>query len=214
MVGCHSHCVFSDGKWQPYIEAKKFTGDASRHMLTGNLFHHGEVMMRRDCYEVVGGYRTFFKFAQDRDLFCRLSQITEFHVIEDVLYTHFIGVPGSVSGSAEKVVMQRFLSDFACYCHRQRLAGKPDPLIEHGPRAGLLWSPGKRTMRDLFRRAIRALYGGNRSEYVIYKSALIQQGARPWQRLFFLFADAFPAPTGLVLQAYYHFRLSGSTAPT
>src|SRR5262245_14639904 len=61
VVGCHSRCTYSSNEMPPYIEAKSFSGDASRYMLTGNLFHHGEVMMRRDCYEKVGGYRTFFK---------------------------------------------------------------------------------------------------------------------------------------------------------
>src|SRR5690606_37482101 len=124
VVGCYSLCVYSNGEMPSYREGKSFSGDACRYMLSGNLFHQGEVMMRRACYEQVGGYRDFFKFAQDRDLFCRMSQVTHFHVVEEVLYTKYVGVPGSVSGTPEKVILQRFLSDFACFCHRERLAGK------------------------------------------------------------------------------------------
>jgi glycosyltransferase involved in cell wall biosynthesis len=39
----------------------------------GNPFAHGEVMIRRACYDAVGGYRTFFVNSQDKDLWLRLS---------------------------------------------------------------------------------------------------------------------------------------------
>jgi len=42
-----------------------------------NVFLHGSAMFRRDAYEEVGGYRQQFKFAQDYDLWLRLSKIGE-----------------------------------------------------------------------------------------------------------------------------------------
>lgn len=210
VVGCHSRCMFSSGEAPPYIEGKSFTGDASRRILSGNLFHQGEVMMRRDCYEKVGGYRTFFKFAQDRDLFCRLSQVTHFHVIEEVLYHRYVAVPGSVSGTASKLIVQRFLSDFACFCHAQRLAGKRDPLEEHGPRAALFWNPSPSIRREVFRRAIRALYFKRRADYEIFRDALIQKDTNLARRLFFAIADHFPSLTSRFLEAYYKNKLAGA----
>lgn len=212
VVGCHSHCIYSNGEMPPYVEAKKFTGDASRRMLTHNLFHQGEVMMRRRCYEQVGGYRTFFKFAQDRDLFCRLSQVTGFHVIEEVLYTRYVGVPGSVSGTATKLLLQRFLSDFACFCHAERLAGKPDPLTQHGAQAGLLWTPSKRTRQDIFRRALRALYLKRHGDYRVFRDALIQKDNNLLWHLVFRVADTFPQLTGTFLDSYYKVKLSAQDA--
>jgi glycosyltransferase involved in cell wall biosynthesis len=212
VVGCHSNCIYSTNEMPPYIEGKSFTGDASQRMLTGNLFHQGEVMMRRDCYEKVGGYRTFFKFAQDRDLFCRLSQVTHFHIIEEVLYTRYTGVPGSVSGSANKVIVQRFLSDFACYCHGRRLAGKPDPLDEHGARAALFWAPSQRIRKEVFRRAIRALYFKRSADFEIYKEALLQKDTNLMHRTFFLFAEKFPALAGHLVEAYYKSKIAGTEA--
>lgn len=210
VVGAHSRCVFSGGEAPPYIEGKSFTGDASRRILSGNLFHQGEVMMRRDCYEKVGGYRTFFKFAQDRDLFCRLSQVTHFHVIEEVLYHRYVAVPGSVSGTASKLIVQRFLSDFACFCHAQRLAGKRDPLEEYGPRAALFWNPSPRIRREVFRRAIRALYFKRWADYEIFKDALLQKDTNLARRLFFVLADHFPSLTSRFLEAYYKNKLAGA----
>jgi glycosyltransferase involved in cell wall biosynthesis len=209
VVGCHSKCVYSSNEMPPFIAAKSFTGDASRYMLTANLFHHGEVMMRRDCYEKVGGYRAFFRFAQDRDLFCRMSQVTHFHVIEEVLYVHYVGVPGSVSGTASKIIVQRFLSDFACYCHARRLAGKRDPLDEHGPHGALFWAPSRRIRNEVFRRAIRALYLKRSADYEIYRDALIQQDTSVLHRAFFWLAGACPTLTRHLVEAYYKSKMAG-----
>lgn len=203
LAGCYSRCIYSHERWPSYVVAKPFSGDASRKLLKGNLFHHGEVMMRRDCYAQVGGYRTFFTFAQDRDLFCRLSQITRFHVIPEVLYSRFLGVPGSVSGTAQKVVLQRFLSDFACYCHASRLAGAPDPLLDVGPSSVLMWNPSRKTQTELFRRSMRALHFHRRDDFATFRRALQQKGCAPHQRLLLSLGAHVPALTQLFLTAYY-----------
>lgn len=211
VMGCHSKCVYSGNEMPPYLERKHFSGDASQRMLASNLFHHGEVMMRRDCYEKVGGYRTFFKFAQDRDLFCRLSRVTHFHVLEEVLYTRYIGVPGSVSGTANKVIEQRFLSDFACYCHAQRLAGKSDLLDEYGVRGALFWAPSKRVQKEVFRRAVRAVYLKRGADFEIFKEALIQQDTNLLHRAFFLFVEKFPILTNYVVDALYKIKIKSKS---
>lgn len=48
--------------------------------------HHGSVMMRRDVYEAVGGYRKEFYFAQDVDLWSRLAEKGRHAVVPEVLY--------------------------------------------------------------------------------------------------------------------------------
>jgi len=212
VVGCYSRFVYSDNATAPHIKGEAFTGDASQRMLTRNPFHHGEVMMRRDCYEQVGGYRTFFKFAQDRDLFCRLSRITHFHIIEEVLYTRYVGVPGSVSGSANKIVVQRFLSDFACYCHSRRLQGKADPLDEHGSRGALFWAPSQRIRQEVFSRAVRALYFKRSADFEIYREALLQKDGNLIRRAFFAFAERFPALVRFLVETYYRSKFAGLSA--
>lgn len=214
VVGCHSHCIYSNHEMPPYIEAKQFTGDASRHLLTRNLFHQGEVMMRRRCYEQVGGYRTFFRYAQDRDLFCRMSQITHFHVLEEVLYQRYLAVPGSVSGTADKLLLQRYLSDFACYCHSERLAGRGDPLTQQGAQAALFWSPSPRVQTELFRRALRMLYLKRYGDYQVFRDALLKNNAKLHRRLVFRAADAFPKLTGAFLDTYYRAKISSQSLST
>lgn len=208
VIGCQSRYVYANGEMPPFIRAMNIEGDAREQMLKENPFHHGEVMMRRDCYEQVGGYRTFFKFAQDRDLFCRMSRITQFHILDEVLYSRFIAVPGSVSGSANKVIVQRFLSDFACYCHSQCLQGKPDPLELHGPRAALFWAPSKRIRREIFRSALRSLYFRRDADYVLYKDALLQKDSSHLRRGLLFFAEQFPKLTSSVLGLYFKHKVA------
>ena len=55
-----------------------------------NVFSHGEVMIRRTAYERVGGYRTIFKYAQDRDLWLRLARAGyAFGTIRKPIYERF-----------------------------------------------------------------------------------------------------------------------------
>ena len=46
-------------------------------------------MYRRSVYDQVGGYRTFFKFGQDYDLWLRMSLVTELNTVKEILYTRF-----------------------------------------------------------------------------------------------------------------------------
>jgi len=58
--------------------------------------HHGSVMMRRDVYARVGGYRKQFYFAQDLDLWTRLAEVGDFAVIPEACYRARLD-PGSIS---------------------------------------------------------------------------------------------------------------------
>jgi glycosyltransferase involved in cell wall biosynthesis len=160
-VGCGTENL--DARTGALISRKitQLAEPVSRMVLTRNPFHHGEIMFRRSLYDAVGGYRDFFVFAQDRDLVCRFSQCADFHVIEDILYTRYARMAGSVSVSPEKLLLQRRLSDFAVYCHAQRLEGRPDPLDQYGPAASLLQPPSPKLARELRAMGLGALKRGN-----------------------------------------------------
>ena len=155
----------------------------SRMVLTRNPFHHGEIMFRRSLYDAVGGYRDFFVFAQDRDLICRFSQRADFHVIQDLLYTRYARLAGSVSASPEKLLLQRRLSDFAVYCHAQRLAGRADPLDQYGPAAALMQPPSPRLARELRAIGLGALKRGNLSMARTFLTHAQQQMPHPLSML-------------------------------
>ena len=69
--------------------------DGTQRTLTGVLAH-GSVLLRKTAVERVGGYRACFYYAQDGDLWLRLSQIGRFLILPEVLYSRFV-TPGSIS---------------------------------------------------------------------------------------------------------------------
>jgi len=81
------------------------TAEQLRDGLTGPA-HHGSVMMRRQAYEQAGGYRPEFYYAQDIDLWSRLSEIGDHEVVPEVLYEASL-TPGAISGTRKRE-QQRF----------------------------------------------------------------------------------------------------------
>lgn len=106
-------------------------------LLRRNLFTHGEAMFRRALYDQVGGYREFFRFAQDRDLWLRISRHAEYAIVPEVLYRRF-KPEGGVSADPEKLLLQAYLSDFAVQCARAVDRGERDPIERHGHLAPFL----------------------------------------------------------------------------
>lgn len=71
----------------------------------GNVFSHGEVMFRRDVYDLAGGYRVEFKNAQDYDLWLRMSRFTQFATVPEPIYDRYVQFDG-VSYVPRKIVNQ------------------------------------------------------------------------------------------------------------
>lgn len=63
-----------------------------------NQFIHGSILMRRDAVESAGGYREEFRYAQDYDLFLRLSENYNVDNLDDPLYYSRL-IDGSISFS-------------------------------------------------------------------------------------------------------------------
>ncbi|MFQ5842889.1 MAG: glycosyltransferase family 2 protein, partial [Thermodesulfobacteriota bacterium] len=88
MVGSHVAFINDDGeeftKWKMPTSHEKLIKTLGQ----GNSFCHGSVMVRRSCLQRVGSYRDKFKYAQDYDLWLRVSE--HFHVanVDVCLYKH------------------------------------------------------------------------------------------------------------------------------
>ena len=106
-------------------------------LMRRNLFTHGEAMFRRDIWDAVGGYREFFRFAQDRDLWLRMSRSGEYAIIPEILYRRY-KPEGGISADPDKLLLQAYLSDFAVQCARTVDAGGRDPIERHGHLAPFL----------------------------------------------------------------------------
>lgn len=108
---CHRRNVAPDGTALSTVRpsAPSLTFD---QLLKANAFSHGEVLYRRELYDVVGGYRPQFAYAQDRDLWLRLARITRFGVVPQVLYHRLVQADG-VSFVPRKIVQQARYSQLA-----------------------------------------------------------------------------------------------------
>lgn len=115
-----------------------------------NLFTHGEVMFRKSVYDQVGGYREFFKFAQDRDLWIRMSLICDFHIVPKVLYKRYM-LPDGVSTNSEKMAMQKFFNEISRQNIDLTLNGEKDLIERHGMYAPFFRLNSKITSKELLR---------------------------------------------------------------
>lgn len=70
-------------------------------LVEGHVGHPG-TMIRRSCFETVGGYREGFKLIEDYDLFLRLAEVTRFRPTGKALYLYRIR-SGSLSRSPHRL---------------------------------------------------------------------------------------------------------------
>lgn len=124
----------------------------------------GDVMFKRNYYEKVGGYREFFRFAQDFDLWCRMSLISEYYIIPEVLYRRGRFLEGSVSGTVVKRVKQIFYGAMALECVKKRKQVGQDYIDILGEESFIALEPSKRISRKLSILAIKLYLEGRKSE--------------------------------------------------
>ncbi|MFN9692467.1 MAG: glycosyltransferase family 2 protein [Synechococcaceae cyanobacterium] len=117
-VLCSSHvrCIVDD---DVTIAVIKVSAEKLQDGLIGPACH-GSVMMRRSAYQQVGGYRPMFYFAQDIDLWSRLSELGSHLVVPEILYQAEAS-PGSISGS--RSVEQEKFYQLIVACTQARRAG-------------------------------------------------------------------------------------------
>jgi len=162
LIGCHRRAVSEvNGEIRhirPQLEA-----DQLAQVMAENPFSQGEIVMRRAAYEKAGGYRAFFKFRQDLDLWLRMANIGKFAILPEEMYTVF-GLRESVSNDVKKLALAMVYRDFAVYCARERRAGRKDPLDHLGPSAALVRPRSKTLARDLAFAAQRRAIRGERED--------------------------------------------------
>ncbi|MCU0730867.1 MAG: glycosyltransferase, partial [Hyphomonas sp.] len=84
VVGCFVRTVIGGDE---VISARHAGDDFYARLKNDAIFTHGEVMYRRDLFHAVGGYREFFKYAQDYDLWFRMSRLCTYEIVPNILYT-------------------------------------------------------------------------------------------------------------------------------
>lgn len=117
-------------------------------LLRHNIYTHGEVMFRRSVYDQAGGYRELFKFTQDYDLWLRMALYTQFATVDEVLYRRYT-LPDGVSASTEKMLVQRYLAEFARQCLEERRQSGHDWIDRYGAHSMFFLRHSKRLARSL-----------------------------------------------------------------
>ena len=89
---------------------------------------HGSVMFRREAYERAGGYRPAFRFAQDYDLWMRLTDAAAIGFLPETLYQFRVRTD---SISMTLAPTQRALADIIVACCAARGRGEDErPLLD------------------------------------------------------------------------------------
>lgn len=131
MVSCWTRAVAPGGELLWTIRRVTNPAEATRRLLNEREGPpcHGSVMFRRASYEAVGGYRPQFWFAQDSDLWLRLSEVGLFLCIPEVLYLFTVG-EGSISSTHRH--MQNQFGELGHACRHCRVRGESEdvPLRE------------------------------------------------------------------------------------
>lgn len=142
--------------------ANKVTLESLRQQ---NVFTHGEVMYRKSAYELVGGYRTAFRYCQDYDLWLRIIRHYEFATVPEMLYKRYIQFDG-VSYAPEKSVIQ---ARYFLICQRMAALEKEgakalfERLRAEGPLA-IVGEKDPALQKRLFRNCLRQIVWGNRGQ--------------------------------------------------
>src|SRR5262249_14017220 len=87
---------------------------------------HGSVMFSRAAYQRVGGYRSEFYYAQDSDLWLRLSEVGQIAYVPETLYAY--RVSNSAISSSYRTV-QHALGELGHLCTEARRAGESEDAL-------------------------------------------------------------------------------------
>lgn len=139
VVGCYTEDDSKTGNAKYTLKIRNNL-NFNKTLMQYNMFTHGEVMFRKAVYDQVGGYRPFFIYAQDRDLWLRMSEHCDYRIVEETLYRR-MRLPGGISTNLKKSIIQASLSDFARFCAVERANGNPDPLDKNGPQSIFIKPP-------------------------------------------------------------------------
>lgn len=124
MVGCNSRFVGPFGEDLGVSSINKTPEAVTSDLQSKSVgLLHPAAMFRRTAYERVGGYRFEFRFAQDLDLWLRLSEVGLAAWLPEVLFEYEIGLSGI---SPENALVQRRLAVLAAKCYQERKSSGDD----------------------------------------------------------------------------------------
>jgi len=130
LVGTFASVIDGDGR-----QIGQTCKETAPNLLTGDLrkenqFIHGSIMMRREAYFKVGGYRPGFLYAQDYDLVLRMAEIGRIANLPMKHYRHRMRAEMISMREHER---QQWYRDLARFFHGQRTVNGTDQLQDGKP---------------------------------------------------------------------------------
>ncbi len=168
VVGCIVENIsFKNDKEEKEIFNFNIDGNCWEILHEKNVFTHGEVIFRRKLYNAVGGYREFFTFAQDYDLWARMSLMCNFYSVNRPLYGRKIleeSVSKNPFKSSKQVIMSEIIQQNLDYYK----SGEPDLVEKYGENAAFhLKSLKTKNIRYLYDRTLKMYHSsGKKNEQV------------------------------------------------
>lgn len=112
------------------IGLRTLDGAAPRDLQNGRVpkpATHECAIIRRSAYDAIGGYREFFRYAQDSDLWIRLSRVGEIVNTPEILFDK-VAIQESVSADWRRSLLQRKYSTLALQAGIAVDNGEADPI--------------------------------------------------------------------------------------
>lgn len=178
VVGCGYENVIVGGRGNGARIVKKVSlpEPGLRDFLIGNNpISHGEAMFRRTFYNEVGGYREFFKHAQDRDLWIRMASKCKFRILERFLYERRIFNSDGISADRSKTLLQKAMSCFAKQCYYDKLNYGRDYVEIYGINAGLFREKSAEYANFCMRQAWQAFAVENNEDVEILRKISLKE---------------------------------------
>ncbi|MDO6838787.1 glycosyltransferase family 2 protein [Paraglaciecola chathamensis] len=162
LVSSHYSDFVVDEDGQDALQRSEFkiaTGEVVADDLTygPSPIGHGEIMYRRSAYDAAGGYRPFFKFAQDKDLWLRMIHFGRFYILPENLYDRGLFLKDGVAVNHEKLYLQKLLMAFAVQCYEYKLENGFDLIDKFGNNAGFFKKKSKKVAVFCRITALRAM---------------------------------------------------------
>jgi glycosyltransferase involved in cell wall biosynthesis len=128
LIGCRVRRLDREARVLGYSLVVQKPLALKRGLLRINLFQHSSIMARRTSLQAIGGYRPFFRYSQDLDLFLRLSEVERLGNLEEPL-SDWVLDPDSIS--FRRGPQQAAYASIARECALQRRRGEVDA-VESG----------------------------------------------------------------------------------
>lgn len=129
VVSCYFHdCLYEEPRM---ISVRPIIKWNENLKIYNQTFSHGEIMIKKDYYNLAGGYRSQIKYGQLKDLMNRMSSVCRFDICETYLYKR-IQFKNGVNRDINKKIKQKYFQILSHICTIQRNKYGIDIIDKHG----------------------------------------------------------------------------------